>query len=150
MERSLFHSMAKKLLITGLLALQLFLGSTGTVQAATDETEHFDVFEILNVDKTDNPDATTEFSENIRNNAKENNISIPAAILIRIIDILLLLIGSFAFVTLFYAGVMFVTAGGDEGKIDKAKGMFTPAILGLVVAFLSYYIVTFVQSFFYS
>ena len=37
-----------------------------------------------------------------------------------------------------YAGFLWMTAGGDEGNIDKAKKILTASIIGLTIIFLSY------------
>jgi hypothetical protein len=53
--------------------------------------------------------------------------------------------------TLFYmitAGVNWITSGGDKAKITQARGRITNAILGLVLIFLSFFLVTTVGKFF--
>lgn len=78
-------------------------------------------------------------------------VSSPAmAFILRIINVLTLLVGTFAFVMILIGGFIFATSGGDESKVDKGKSILTQAIVGLVFAFLSYSIVLFVQSFLYS
>ncbi len=47
-------------------------------------------------------------------------------------------------VMLIAAGYMYITAGGDEGKVGKATKMITFAIIGLVVCFIAVMLVTFV------
>jgi hypothetical protein len=37
---------------------------------------------------------------------------------------------------------MYITAAGDSGRVDAAKGYLTYAVTGLVVALLAYVIVT--------
>ncbi len=37
-----------------------------------------------------------------------------------------------------YAGFLWMTAGGDEGNIEKAKKILTASIIGLTIIFLSY------------
>jgi len=39
------------------------------------------------------------------------------------------------------AGIMYITSGGDEGRVDKAKSWLTYSIIGLVVALLGFVIV---------
>jgi len=45
--------------------------------------------------------------------------------------------------TLFFllGGLNWITAGGDKGKIDKAKGMMTSGAIGMIIIALSYTIV---------
>ncbi|HRY36747.1 MAG TPA: hypothetical protein P5230_02605 [Candidatus Magasanikbacteria bacterium] len=43
-----------------------------------------------------------------------------------------------------YAGFLWMTAGGDEGNIEKAKSILTAAVIGLIIILLSYSITLFV------
>ncbi len=43
-----------------------------------------------------------------------------------------------------YAGILWMTAQGNEQQISKAKGMLTNAIIGLIVVFAAYAITTFI------
>ncbi len=43
-----------------------------------------------------------------------------------------------------YAGFLWMTAGGDEGNIDKAKKILTASVIGLAIILLSYSITLFV------
>lgn len=51
-----------------------------------------------------------------------------------------------AIIFLVWGGIQYVTAGGDEGTIDKAKSTIVYAIIGLFVAGVAYAIVTLVLS----
>lgn len=44
-------------------------------------------------------------------------------------------IGGLAVLMFVWAGILFVTSGGDPGKIDKAKHALTWAVIGTIVAF---------------
>jgi|GEM_PF-3578109 len=46
-----------------------------------------------------------------------------------------------------YAGVIFVTAGGDPGEIERAKKAVTYAVIGLVVAIVAYGAVSLIKSY---
>ncbi len=48
------------------------------------------------------------------------------------------LLGVIFFVLTFYAGFLWLTASGDEGKIEKAKEIITAATIGLIIIFMSY------------
>ena len=64
-----------------------------------------------------------------------------------IIDALNLLIGATAVVcvaVLIFSGIMYITAGGDEAKIEKATKSLTYAIVGLVIALISVLLVNFI------
>lgn len=63
-----------------------------------------------------------------------------------IINYFLGILGLIAVAFLIYAGVLMVTAGGDEGQIEKARKIITYAVIGIVIILLSWTIVTFVTS----
>lgn len=145
--------MIRKLLASTLLLFSLSLLNLTTVQAST--ADGFDVFEVFSIEQSadDNVSGSTTISESLQEDADalsgDLKGNIVVAIIMRAINVLLLLIGTFAFLVIFYSGVLLVTANGDEGKLEKGKNMIIPSIMGLVFAFLSYYIAVFVQSFFY-
>jgi hypothetical protein len=45
---------------------------------------------------------------------------------------------------LIYSGILYITAAGDDGKIEKATKGITYAVVGLIIAFISIIIVNFV------
>ncbi|KUK76777.1 MAG: hypothetical protein XD93_0724 [candidate division WS6 bacterium 34_10] len=64
-----------------------------------------------------------------------------------IIDALNLLIGATAVIcvaVLIFSGIMYITASGDEAKVEKATKSLTYAIVGLVIAFIAVLVVQFV------
>ena len=63
-----------------------------------------------------------------------------------IINFFLGLLGLIAVAFLIYAGVLMVTAGGQEEQIGKAKKVITYAVIGIVIILLAYTIVQFVTS----
>ena len=56
----------------------------------------------------------------------------------------LYMIGVVAVIMVIYAGILYITAAGDAGKLAKAKTAIVWAVVGLVVVILSYAIVNFV------
>lgn len=82
--------------------------------------------------------------------AEEAGTSPVGALILRAINILTLLIGTFAFVMIVIGGFIFATSGGEETQVDRGKAILTQSLAGLAVAFMSYFIVTFIQTFFYS
>jgi cytochrome bd-type quinol oxidase subunit 2 len=62
-------------------------------------------------------------------------------LILKVINWILAFIGSLAVLMIVVAGVMYITSGGDEGRVDKAKSFLTYSIVGLVVALLGYVIV---------
>lgn len=72
----------------------------------------------------------------------EFNISSPEQLIGRIIQVLMGFMGSIMFGLYVYAGVEWMTARGDEGKIEKAKKIMTWATAGAAVMLASYVIVS--------
>ncbi len=143
----------KKFLATIFLSIVLILPATSQIaSAANSTTSNFDVFEILSsksTDQTTGKETGESTSQDIKELAGNNERSTVAEVLLRVINILTLLIGTFAFVVLVAAGILMITSQGDQTKIDRYKNMISQAIIGLIFGFASYTIVTFVQSFFY-
>jgi len=54
----------------------------------------------------------------------------------------------FALLVLIYSGWLWMTSAGDKQKIASAKQRMTYALVGLIVVFLSFFIVNFVTGFF--
>jgi hypothetical protein len=62
----------------------------------------------------------------------------------QIISIFLGVLGVIFLILVIYAGVIWMTAGGDPKKIEKAKGILGSAVIGLIIVLLAYAITTFV------
>ena len=63
-----------------------------------------------------------------------------------IINYFLGLLGLIAVAFLIYAGILMVTAGGNDEQVTKARKVIMYAVVGIVIILLSYTIVTFVSS----
>lgn len=61
-----------------------------------------------------------------------------------IINVVLGFLGIVLLAYMLYAGFLWMTAGGEEDKIKKAKGMITNAIVGLVIIVAAFAISNFV------
>jgi uncharacterized membrane protein len=70
------------------------------------------------------------------------------AFILKLINYALTIMGSIAVIVLIIGGFMMLVAQGNQQKLDEAKDIIKYAIMGLLVAFLSYIIVLFVQSLF--
>lgn len=57
---------------------------------------------------------------------------------------ILVILGVIFFVLTFYAGFLWLTANGDESKVDTAKKIITGATIGLIIIVISYGITSFV------
>lgn len=70
----------------------------------------------------------------------------PRAIVGRIIQIVLSLLGVITLGLMIYAGFLWMTSGGEEEKIRSAKNILKNAIIGLVIILSSWAITTFLLS----
>lgn len=67
-----------------------------------------------------------------------------AAILKNVINIMLYLAGAIAVVMVVVGGIRYITSDGDPAAANKAKNTIIYALVGVVVAVMSYSIVNFV------
>jgi len=63
------------------------------------------------------------------------------ALVLRIIDFFLLFLGLLAVIMIIYGGITYVTAGGNDEKVGKAKKIIMYAIVGIVVILISFALV---------
>ncbi|RJO58868.1 hypothetical protein C4546_04685 [Candidatus Parcubacteria bacterium] len=63
---------------------------------------------------------------------------------LNIITFVLGLLGLIAVIMILYGGFIWLTAGGNEDKVDTAKKIISSAAIGLVVVLISWAIVNFV------
>ena len=64
--------------------------------------------------------------------------------IMQIINILMGFLGIVALVVILLGGFTWMTAGGNEDKIASARGYIVAGIIGLVIIFASYALITFV------
>ena len=65
-------------------------------------------------------------------------------IITTIVNIFSILVGIVSVIMIIYGGFLYVTSGGDSGKVGNAKNAIIYAIVGLVVVALAQFIVQFV------
>jgi lysylphosphatidylglycerol synthetase-like protein (DUF2156 family) len=58
-----------------------------------------------------------------------------------VINAALVFAGVVALILIIYSGIKYITSRGDQTAIDSAKKTLTYAIIGLIVIFLSFFIV---------
>ena len=72
----------------------------------------------------------------------------PRILVANIIKIALEVLGTIFFVLTIYAGFLWMTAGGNEENIEKAKKVLTASVIGLVIILcaysITYYVTTYV------
>jgi hypothetical protein len=66
------------------------------------------------------------------------------AIVGRIISAFLGILGVICLILFIYSGAIWMTAGGDDKKVEKAKGILINAVIGLVITLSAYAISTFI------
>ncbi len=69
-----------------------------------------------------------------------------ASIIGSVISLLLFLAGAIAALVIVVGGIRYITSDGDAGAASKAKNTIIYALVGLVIAIMSYSIVNFVIS----
>ena len=73
----------------------------------------------------------------------------PRRIIFNIVVIALGFLGLFFLISIIYAGFRWMTSGGNEENISKAKARLKNSIIGLVIIFISYAIVAYVADVLY-
>ncbi len=124
------------LLNLGLIAIPLASAANDNLSEAT-----FPVQEILKL--SDDDQQAAYFDD-------DNEHSPIAEFILQVINYFVAIMGSFAIILLIAAGFMMMFAQGNQQKLDEAKDIFKYAIIGLLVTFLAYVIVIFIQSLFVS
>lgn len=64
-----------------------------------------------------------------------------ASILTTILNWLLYLLTAIAVIGFVVSGILYITAAGDEGKVEKAKNFMTYSIIGIIVALIGLVVV---------
>jgi hypothetical protein len=63
-----------------------------------------------------------------------------------IVNAALVFAGVVALVLIIYSGIRYITSRGDQTALDSAKKTLTWAIVGLIIIFLSFFIVNLISS----
>ena len=58
-----------------------------------------------------------------------------------IFNIIFIVVVILALAFLIYGGIKWITSGGDKAGVESARNMIVAALVGLVIAFLAYFIV---------
>lgn len=75
--------------------------------------------------------------------------SITIQTLISAAIILILVVAALIFFfMLIYGGVKYISSGGDKGQTEQARGTITTALIGLVIVFSAWAIITLINAFF--
>ncbi len=71
-----------------------------------------------------------------------------AALITYAIQLILIAAAVLFFFLLVLGGIRWITSGGDKGKTEGARAQITAALVGLVIVFAAWAIVTLVETFF--
>ncbi|MFA5820611.1 MAG: hypothetical protein WC873_00630 [Candidatus Gracilibacteria bacterium] len=142
----------KKLLITIMIAL---IGNTMLAMPAFADPSDlkegtFDVTEYLNLGEGEQKQQYFKGSqqETDKTIPKDTKLSPIVRFILSTIEFATKVIGTIAMIILILAGLLFIVSEGNEQRITAAKDMFKFTIIGLLITFMSYIIVIFVQSLF--
>ena len=80
-------------------------------------------------------------SPSYQNSTNENTLFDNASLIIKTI---LELLGFIFVVLMIYAGILWMTAGGNEEQVEKAKNLIKQALTGLIIVVLAYAITYFI------
>jgi len=70
------------------------------------------------------------------------NLNSGSVLVQRIVTIMLVIGVVLALFFLLWGGIRWITSGGDKAKLDAARGTITAAIVGLILAFLAFFIIS--------
>lgn len=121
-----------KLLTSTLIAVVAFVAVAGVVSVLSP-----DLAQAANVDKVQGG------IDKIGGDEAGNTGADFSKLLKSIINILLFLIGAIAVIMIIVGGIRYVTSAGDQSAVTGAKNTILYAIVGLVIAVMSYAIVNF-------
>lgn len=80
---------------------------------------------------------------NATNTGGSSTSSLPA-VLKKIVNVLLFIIGAVSVIMIVIGGLKYVTSNGDSSQVTSAKNTIMYAVIGVIVALLAYAIVNFV------
>ena len=64
-------------------------------------------------------------------------------LIIRASDLILRFVGSLALLFFIYGGIMFLLSSGNKEQVSKASGIIKAAVIGLIIVFASFIIISF-------
>ena len=96
----------------------------------------------LDISNIDNPAAAG--AEVARANGMPAELVGVNGVFTKITNTILYAVGIISVIMLIYGGLRYVISGGDSKKVTDAKNTIMYAIIGLIIAILSYAIVNFV------
>ena len=124
--------MFKKIILLAVFSLAIFMPAFVLVQAQT-----------CPPGKTGLQCAGTILGETAGGTGLQDNLGSSIATIIKTV---LALVGTIFLILTIYAGVLWMTAQGEESKVEKAKEIIKASIIGLIIIMSAYAITAFVTS----
>lgn len=123
-------------------------GDQAASKAATTtlKEQQFEVTKYLNLGTTGaGEDAKTQQGQSY---FKATGVSPTVAFIVKLIELAVKIAGTLAVTLMIITGLAMIFSQGNQNMVEKAKQMFKYEIIGIIVIFVSYVVVTFVQSIF--
>lgn len=95
-------------------------------------------------DVTEKPPTQTEITANSQKLPNPLGITDVNALIARVINFVLSLVGSLSLLMFVYGGLTWMTSAGAPAKIQKGRDIIVWSIVGLAIVFSSYILVKFV------
>ncbi len=95
-------------------------------------------------DVTDKPSTQTEITSNAQKLPNPLGVTDVNALIARIINFVLSLVGSISLLMFVYGGLTWMTSAGSSEKIKKGRDIIVWSVIGLAIVFSSYILVKFV------
>ncbi len=124
----------KKLFISLGILSAVILGAAGTLAIATPSAQALSVYKACGSDV----DANSSVCK------AANKDELIGGVLKNVINTLIFIIAIISVIVIIIGGIRFTTSGGDPGQAASARNTIIYAVVGLVVAIMSYAIVNFV------
>ncbi|MCX6785265.1 MAG: hypothetical protein NTZ18_00230 [Candidatus Komeilibacteria bacterium] len=125
----------------GIFALFLIIGLTvifpALVKAAGEEPTAPDAINAA----IGNLDQTSKDAQIVNSNSATPKL---ATIIGQVINIALGVFTMIFFILIVYGGIVWLTAGGDKAKADKAQTILTNAVLGVIIIIIAYLLTNFI------
>jgi fumarate reductase subunit D len=97
-----------------------------------------------NTDITDKPSGQTEVTSNAQKLPNPLGITDVNALIARVINFVLSLVGSLSLLMFVYGGLTWMTSAGAADKVKKGREIIVWSIIGLAIVFSAYILVKFV------
>lgn len=121
----------------------LFLLASPAVLASQNLNDAFKVYDESKKDPTDEAAEAAGYNINVK---EQNNSVVISNIIAKAINTVLGFLGIIFMALIIYAGGLWMTAAGNDDKINKAKDILKRAAIGMAVILFSYLFSYFVIS----